>query len=106
MSFALALLAVTFVIWVRSLASGVSGGVLAPLVRMGAALSTALSPLVPGHQPALWHGRALGCHQARALCGHHFPIETTRDWNAAVPVFLATVMGTLATVLWVRRSRS
>lgn len=107
-SFALALLGVKFVIWVLSLSSGTSGGVLAPLLLMGGALGTALSPVLPGHQPGLWAtvGMAalLGATMRAPFTATIFAMETTHDWNAVVPVFLATVMGTLVTVLWVRRS--
>lgn len=105
---ALALLVVKFIIWVVALSSGTSGGVLAPLLLMGGALGTALSPILPGHQPGLWATVAmaalLGATMRAPFTATIFAMETTHNWTAVGPVFLATVMGTLVTVLWVRRS--
>lgn len=107
-TFALSLLVVKFIIWVLALSSGTSGGVLAPLLLMGGALGAALSPVLPGHQPALWAtvGMAalLGATMRAPFTATIFAMETTHDWTAVVPVFLATVVGMLVTVLWVRRS--
>lgn len=51
---ALAILVVKAVIWVIALGSGTSGGVLAPLLMLGAGLGTLLGPVLPGGEPALW----------------------------------------------------
>lgn len=45
----LVLFVVKAVIWILSLSSGTSGGVLAPLLLLGGALGMMLSPLFPGH---------------------------------------------------------
>src|SRR5439155_3902835 len=51
---ALALLLVKAVMWVVALGSGTSGGVLAPLLMLGAGLGVVMSHLLPGSDPALW----------------------------------------------------
>jgi hypothetical protein len=51
---ALALLAVKALIWIVSLASGTSPGVLAPLLMLGAGLGVVLSHALPRGEPALW----------------------------------------------------
>jgi H+/Cl- antiporter ClcA len=48
------LLAVKLVIWLIALGSGTSGGVLAPLLMLGAGLGAALAPWLPGAEPGLW----------------------------------------------------
>jgi H+/Cl- antiporter ClcA len=47
-----ALLLVKLVIWVIALASGTSGGVLAPLLMLGAGLGVVLGPVLPGAEPS------------------------------------------------------
>ena len=48
------LILVKAIIWVIALGSGTSGGVLAPLLMMGAAMGTIVGPYLPGGEPALW----------------------------------------------------
>ncbi|NUT15411.1 MAG: chloride channel protein, partial [Cupriavidus sp.] len=50
---ALGLLAVKAVIWIAALGSGTSGGVLAPLLMLGAGLGVVLAPWLPGGSPQL-----------------------------------------------------
>jgi H+/Cl- antiporter ClcA len=69
---AVALLAVKAVIWIAALGSGTSGGVLAPLLMLGAGLGVVLAPMLPGGSPGLW---ALVCmagvqRARRAADGH------------------------------------
>ncbi|MDP1293856.1 chloride channel protein, partial [Klebsiella variicola] len=42
------------VIWLLALGSGTSGGVLSPLLMMGAGLGLVLAPWLPGGSPGLW----------------------------------------------------
>ncbi|WP_394474955.1 chloride channel protein [Ralstonia mannitolilytica] len=51
---ALALLVVKAIIWVIALGSGTSGGVLAPLLMMGAGLGVLIGPVLSGGDPGLW----------------------------------------------------
>src|SRR5579863_2592380 len=48
------LILVKAIIWVIALGSGTSGGVLAPLLMMGAAMGTIVGPFMPGGEPAVW----------------------------------------------------
>ena len=50
----LALLLVKLVIWSVSLGSGTSGGILAPLLLMGAALGGLMAPILPGGSEGTW----------------------------------------------------
>ena len=105
---ALAFLVAKAVVWVLSLSSGTSGGVLAPLLLIGGALGTVASPLLPGHLPALWAtvGMAalLGGTMRAPFTATIFALETTHDWTAAFPVFLASAVSTAVTVIWIPRS--
>ena len=53
-SVVVALIACKAAMWVVALGSGTSGGVLAPLLMMGAGLGVVLGPWLPGGQPQLW----------------------------------------------------
>lgn len=105
---ALALLAVKAIIWVVSLSSGTSGGVLAPLLLLGGALGSVLGALLPGHDVALWAtvGMAamLGGTMRAPFTATIFMLETTHDFGALTAVFLASVAAMLVTVLWIPRS--
>lgn len=60
-SAALSLLFVKLLIWAIALGSGTSGGVLAPLLMIGAGLGSVLGTWLPGGTPQLW---ALVCMAA------------------------------------------
>ncbi|AKZ62044.1 chloride channel protein [Herbaspirillum hiltneri N3] len=104
----LALLAVKAIIWVIALGSGTSGGVLAPLLMLGAGLGTAIAYLVPGSDPTLW---PLVCMAAvlagvlgAPLTAAVFALGLTGDFNAFLPLLLATGIAYGFTVLLMRRS--
>jgi H+/Cl- antiporter ClcA len=108
MSAVLALLAVKAVIWVIALGSGTSGGVLAPLLMLGAGLGTAIAYVVPGSDPTLW---PLVCMAAvlsgvlgAPLTAAVFALGLTGDFNAFLPLLLATGISYGFTVLVMRRS--
>lgn len=105
---ALALLVVKFVIWVVALGSGTSGGVLAPLLMIGAGLGSVLSVWLPGGSPELW---ALVCMAAilagtmRApLTAIVFAFELTHDANAFLPTILGCATAYGFTVIAMPRS--
>jgi H+/Cl- antiporter ClcA/CBS domain-containing protein len=107
-SAALALLLVKFVIWVIALGSGTSGGVLAPLLMIGAGLGLVLSPILPGGSPQLW---ALVCMAAivggtmRApLTAIVFAFGLTHDANAFLPTILGCAVAYGFTVIVMPRS--
>lgn len=105
---ALVLLVVKAVIWVLSLSSGTSGGVLAPLLMLGAALGVVLSPVLPGHMMGVWAtiGMAamLGGTMRAPFTATIFTMETTHNWPLLLPVLMASVAGMAVTVLWLPRS--
>jgi len=103
-----ALLLVKSVIWVVALGSGTSGGVLAPLLMMGAGVGTLLAALFPGIDPALWPlvcmAAVLSGTMGAPLTAAAFALELTHDVNALLPVLLASVVAYGLTVLIMRRS--
>ena len=42
------------IIWIASLSSGTSGGVLAPLLMIGASMGTLIALVIPGHDSSTW----------------------------------------------------
>ncbi|WP_063551847.1 chloride channel protein [Burkholderia territorii] len=93
---ALALLIVKAVMWVIALGSGTSGGVLAPLLMLGAGLGTVLSPVLPGGDPALWPlvcmAATLGATLGAPLTAIVFAFGLTHDANALLPLLAATLV--------------
>lgn len=105
---ALGLLLVKSVIWVISLGSGTSGGVLAPLLIIGAGLGTVLAPFLPGGDANLW---PLVCMAAvlagvlgAPLTAAVFAFGLTQDVNALLPLLLTTSVAYGFTVLTMKRS--
>ncbi|CAN0625841.1 chloride channel protein, CIC family [Burkholderia multivorans] len=93
---ALALLLVKAVMWVIALGSGTSGGVLAPLLMLGAGLGVVLSHILPGSQPALWPlvcmAATLGATLGAPLTAIVFAFGLTHDANALLPLLGATLV--------------
>jgi H+/Cl- antiporter ClcA/CBS domain-containing protein len=104
----LALLGVKFVIWLIALASGTSGGVLAPLLMLGAGLGSLLSPWLPGAEPALWPlvfmAATLGGMMRAPVMAVVFAFELTHDSNALLPLLAAAAGAYGFTVLTMGRS--
>ncbi|AIY41951.1 Chloride channel protein [Collimonas arenae] len=105
---ALSLLLVKAVIWVIALGSGTSGGVLAPLLIIGAGLGTVLAPVLPGGDAHLW---PLVCMAAvlagvlgAPLTAAVFAFGLTHDTNALLPLLLTTGVAYGFTVLTMKRS--
>jgi H+/Cl- antiporter ClcA len=105
---AVGLLLVKAVIWVIALGSGTSGGVLAPLLMIGAGLGTVLAPWLPGGDVHLW---PLVCMAAvlagvlgAPLTAAVFAVGLTQDMNALLPLLLASGVAYGFTVLTMRRS--
>ncbi|WP_042298507.1 chloride channel protein [Paraburkholderia bannensis] len=93
---ALAILAVKAVIWVIALGSGTSGGVLAPLLMLGAGLGCVLGHVLPGGDPALWPlvcmAATLGATLGAPLTAIVFAFGLTHDGNALLPLLAATLV--------------
>jgi len=95
-------------IWMISLGSGTSGGVLAPLLMMGAALGGIESILFPnfglGFWPLVSMGAILGGTMRSPFTGIVFAIELTHDINMLLPLLVACFIAHAFTVLTLNRS--
>ncbi len=101
-------LLVKSVIWAVSLGSGTSGGVLAPLLMMGAALGGLEAHVLPdggaGFWPLVSLGAILGGTMRSPLTGIVFALELTHDVDMLLPLLVATTVAHAFTVLGLRRS--
>jgi CIC family chloride channel protein len=104
----LALIVVKWTIWSVSLGSGTSGGVLAPLLIMGAALGGIEANWFPamgvGFWPLVSMGAILGGTMRSPFTGVVFVVELTHDLSAALPLLVAVVCAHTVTVLLLKRS--
>ena len=77
-------------IWVIALGSGTSGGVLAPLLMMGAALGGVEGMFLPhagaGFWPLISMGAILGGTMRSPFTGVVFALELTHDVNVILPL--------------------
>ncbi|MGC8484159.1 MAG: chloride channel protein [Candidatus Baltobacteraceae bacterium] len=105
---AVGIIVVKILIWILSLSSGTSGGVLAPLLMIGAAMGTIAAQVIPGHDAGLWAivGMAalMGGTMRAPFMGTLFALETTHAWNLSPEIFLGCVAATAFTVVFVPRS--
>jgi chloride channel protein, CIC family len=105
---AIALLVVKAVIWVIALASGTSGGTLAPLLMMGGAVGALEAHILPFGDAGFWAlvamaavlGGTLRCPLAATV----FAVELTGDLRVLPAVLVACVASFAVTVLIMRRS--
>jgi len=106
----LGLLLAKSLMWAFSLSSGTSGGVLAPLLMIGAALGESLARLahLPVEAQALWALMGMGAMLSGALgvplTAILFSLELTHALPALLPLSLACVAAYLATSLLMPRS--
>src|SRR5215470_10354457 len=102
------ILCVKSAIWALALGSGTSGGVLAPLLMMGAALGGVESMVFPFEGSGFWQlismGAILGGTMRVPFTAVIFVLELTHDFNAFLPLFLAVVVAYAFTVLTMKRS--
>ncbi|MGL6155522.1 MAG: chloride channel protein, partial [Ralstonia mannitolilytica] len=105
---ALALLVVKAIIWVIALGSGTSGGVLAPLLMMGAGLGVLIGPVLSGGDPGLWPLVCMAATLAGVLgaplTAIVFAFGLTHDVNALLPILLAVAVSYGFVVLTMPRS--
>jgi chloride channel protein, CIC family len=96
--------------WAFSLSSGTSGGVLAPLLMIGAAIGESLARLahMPGEAQALWALMGMGAMLSGALgvplTAVLFSLELTHALPAMLPLTLACITSYLVTSLVMPRS--
>lgn len=99
---------VKLIIWAVALGSGTSGGILAPILMMGAALGGLLGLVFPGRIPGEW--ALLG--MAGALAGVMrspftsiiFPIELTHSTDLFLPLLITVTLAHLISVFTLKRS--
>jgi len=107
-SVVLGLVAVKCVIWIISLASGTSGGVLAPLLIMGCSLGALESHFLPTGGSSLWPlvgmAAVLGGMMRAPFTAVIFALELTHDVDALPPLLIASVCAYAFTVLTMKRS--
>jgi hypothetical protein len=101
-------LLVKSVIWIISLGSGTSGGVLAPLLMMGAALGGVEALFLPHEGAAFWPlvsmGAILGGTMRAPFTAVMFALELTHDINVMLPLLVAAMLAHGTTVLLLKRS--
>jgi H+/Cl- antiporter ClcA/CBS domain-containing protein len=102
-----AILLVKAVVWLVALASGTSGGILAPLLILGGAVGSLAGLVLPGG-PAPWAllGMAgmMGGTMRAPLTAALFAVELTGDMTMLAPLLAVTGTAYAFTVLALRRS--
>jgi H+/Cl- antiporter ClcA/predicted transcriptional regulator len=95
-------------IWVISLGSGTSGGVLAPLLMMGAALGGVEAGFLPAAGAGFWPLVSMGAILAGTMRAPFtaivFALELTHDINVLLPLLVAGMLAHTTTVLLLKRS--
>jgi hypothetical protein len=110
LSLLLGLLIAKSLMWAFSLSSGTSGGVLAPLLMIGAAIGEAVAQLahMPGETQALWALMGMGAMLSGALgvplTAILFSVELTHALPALLPLTLACTASYMVTSLAMPRS--
>lgn len=105
---ALGLLLGKAIVWSIALGSGTSGGVLAPLLIIGAALGAALAGIIPMGDASLWAMVGMAAMMSGTmrspLTALVFALETTHDFNVLPALLIGNIGAYLVTVLVLRRS--
>jgi chloride channel protein, CIC family len=101
------ILVVKSVIWIVALASGTSGGVLAPLLIFGGCLGWLEGQYLPGDTGAwalLGMAAMMGGTMRSPLTGVLFAVELTGNFGLLLPLLIATGAAYAVTVLMLKRS--
>jgi CBS domain-containing protein len=102
------ILAVKSIIWIVSLGSGTSGGVLAPLLMMGGALGGVEAMFLPAEGAGFWPvvsmAAILGGTMRSPFTGIVFALELTHDINLLLPLMVAAFLAHAFTTLTLKRS--
>jgi H+/Cl- antiporter ClcA len=104
----LLLFVVKLVIWSAGLGSGTSGGILAPVLMLGAAVGGILGHALPGTSPGVW--ALIGLAGAMAgvtrspFTAMIFAFELTHDQNSLLALLVAATVSHLVSVLVLKRS--
>ncbi len=104
----LGVLIVKWLIWAVALGSGTSGGVLAPVMMIGAGLGALLSYVLPDMGPGFMAMIGLGAMLSGTLrvpmAAIVFTVEETHDWNMLLPLLLGCVASYTVSTVLLRRS--
>ncbi|HEY5244546.1 MAG TPA: chloride channel protein, partial [Acidimicrobiales bacterium] len=104
----LLLFAVKLVIWSAGLGSGTSGGILAPVMMLGAAIGGALGHVLPGASPGVWAliglAGAIGGVTRSPFTAIVFAFELTHDQNSLLALLVVATVAHLVSVLILKRS--
>jgi CIC family chloride channel protein len=102
------ILVVKSLMWGLSLGSGTSGGVLAPVFMIGAALGAVEGLVFPSTSPGFWAivglAAVVGGVMRSPLTGVVFSLELTHAWPALVPLLIASAAAYGVSALLLRRS--
>lgn len=101
-------LIVKSLIWAIALGSGTSGGVVAPLLMIGAAMGGVEGIFLPGFGAGFWPLVSMGATLAGTMrvpfTGVVFALELTNDFNMLLPLLIACFCGYAVTVFALKRS--
>ena len=104
----LLLLVVKLTIWAGALGGGTSGGILAPILMMGAAIGGILGHVLPGASPGVFAllgmAGALGGVTRSPFTAIIFSFELTHDQNSLLALLIAATVSHLVSVLVLKRS--
>lgn len=104
----LSILLVKLVIWSVALGSGTSGGILAPILIMGAAVGGLMAPVLPGGSVGTWSLLGMGAVLAAVtrvpLTAVIFGLELTHEIDLLLPLLLACTVAHLFSALTLKRS--
>ncbi|MHB1536324.1 MAG: chloride channel protein, partial [Acidimicrobiales bacterium] len=102
------LFVVKLVIWSGGLGGGTSGGILAPILIMGAALGGVAGHVLPGASPGVWAllglAGALGGVTRSPFTAIVFAFELTHDQNSLLALLVVATVSHLVSVLVLKRS--
>lgn len=108
LQFILGILLVKSAIWIISLGSGTSGGVLAPVLMIGSAMGGVEALFLPSFGPGFWPlismGAVLAGTMGSPLTGVLFAVELTHDYNMLLPLLISCFGAYTFTTLTLRRS--
>ena len=104
----LGVLIVKWLIWSVALGSGTSGGVLAPVMMIGAALGALLSRGMPEMGPGFWAMIGIGATMSAALrvpmTAIVFTVEETHDWSMLLPLLVGCMISYGVSTVLLKRS--
>lgn len=102
------LLVVKLAVWSIALGSNTSGGILAPLLMIGAALGGLLGAMLPGAGEGMWALLGMAAAMAGVMRSPFtsivFALELTHDVNALLALLVACTVAHLVSVLTLKRS--